>query len=214
MNQLRHLDDRIMLAVNGFARHTPTLHGVALGYADYGLALFLILLAAALVVARNRPTRDLAATGWAALAPVLALALKQPLGHVFQEYRPYVTHPHLLRLADITSDFSFPSDHAVMAGAVAAGLLLAHRLIGSLAVFAAVVMAFARVYIAAHYPWDVAVGLLFGAAVAVVVWMLLRPILVPLTAWLRALPGMRAVFTEPRSPITPTRRVDTTPVRR
>ena len=44
--------------------------------------------------------------------------------------RPYQTHPWLLVLASRTSDFSFPSDHAVMAGAVAAGLLLVSRLTG------------------------------------------------------------------------------------
>jgi membrane-associated phospholipid phosphatase len=130
---------------------------------------------------------------------------------VFHEARPYAAHPHLLRLADVTTDFSFPSDHAVMAGAVAAGLLLAHRRLGSLAVVAALLMAFARVYIAAHYPWDVAGGLLFGALVAVVFWALLRTVLVPVTGWLRRQPGVRAVFSEPRPPIAPTRRVDPTP---
>lgn len=208
MNQPRHLDDRILLAVNDLARHTPALHGLFLGYATYGLVLFFALLAAALIVVRHRSTRDLAATGWAALAPLLALALNQPLGHLFHEQRPYVTHPHLLRLADITTDFSFPSDHAVMAGAVAAGLLLAHRRIGSIAVLAALLMALSRVYIAAHYPWDVAAGLVFGALVAVVFWALLRVVLLPVTAWLRELPGLRAVFAEHREHTALTRRVD------
>ena len=66
MNQLRHLDDQILLAVNGFARHTPTLHGPVMAYAKYGVVLFGALLLAGLVSARHRPSRDLAATGWAA----------------------------------------------------------------------------------------------------------------------------------------------------
>jgi membrane-associated phospholipid phosphatase len=37
-----------------------------------------------------------------------------------------------------------------------AGLLLAHRRLGVLAAVLAVVMAFARVYVVAHYPGDVA----------------------------------------------------------
>ena len=143
MNQLRHLDNQILFAVNSFARNTPSLHGLVAGYAKYGLILFLVLLAGALVAARHRCTRDLAATGWAALAPLLALGLNQPLGHLLREPRPYATHPHLLRLADVTTDFSFPSDHAVMAGSVAAGLLLAHRVLGSLAAVATLLMAFA-----------------------------------------------------------------------
>lgn len=208
MNQLRHLDDRVLFAINGFARQTTGLHGPVQAYAKYGLVLFLVLLAAALVTARHRSTRDLAATGWAALAPLLALALNQPLGHLFHEQRPYATHPHLFHLADVTTDFSFPSDHAVMAGAVAAGLLLAHRRLGSLAVAGAVLMAFARVYIAAHYPWDVVGGLVVGALVALVFWALLRTVLVPATGWLRNLPGLRSPFGEPLAPIAPARRVD------
>jgi undecaprenyl-diphosphatase len=211
VSQLRHLDDQILFAVNGFARRTPALHGVLHGYAMYGIVLFGILLAAALIDVRRGTTRDLAATGWAALAPLLALALNQPLGHVIHEQRPYVTHPGLLRLADAPRDFSSPADHAVLGGAVAAALLLAHRRLGLVACAAAVLMAFSRVYIAAHYPWDVLGGLAFGAVIAVVFWVLLRPLLVPLTAGLREIPGLRTAFRERQSPSSVTQRVDPAP---
>ncbi len=200
MNQLRLLDDRILLAVNAWARQTPFLHGPVLAYATYGVVVFGALLLAALVAARHRSSRDLASTGWAAIAMLLALALNQPLGHLFGEQRPYVTHPGILRLADVTTDFSFPSDHAVMAGAVAAGLLLAHRWLGSLAVVAALLMAFSRVYIAAHYPWDVVGGLMLGCVVAVIGWVVLAAPLTALTGWLRTLPGLRGVFADHTGP--------------
>jgi membrane-associated phospholipid phosphatase len=51
-------------------------------------------------------------------------------------------------------------------GAVAAGSWLASRALGAIAAVAAVLMAFARVYVGVHYPWDVAAGLVFGALVA------------------------------------------------
>jgi len=137
VHQLRHLDDRILLAINSFARHTPALHRPLLAYATYGVVLFAALLLAGLISARHRSSRDLAATGWAAIAMLLALALNQPLGNVVTERRPYLTHPGILRLADVTTDFSFPSDHAVMAGAVAVGLLLAHRRLAAAAAVAA-----------------------------------------------------------------------------
>jgi membrane-associated phospholipid phosphatase len=196
VNPLRILDDRLMLAVNSLARHTGWLHAPVLAYASYGVLLFGALLLAGVLVARRRSTRDLAAAGWACVATLLAVALNQPVGHLFAEARPYAAHPGLLRLADPTRDFSFPSDHAVMAGAVAAGLLLVSRRLGLVAAAAAVLMAFARVYIAAHYPWDVLAGLAFGAAVATLGWLLLRRPLTALTGWLRSLPGVRAGFRE------------------
>jgi len=83
----------------------------------------------------------------------------------------------ILVLADRTSDPSFPSDHAVVAGAVTEGLLFVSRRLGLIAAAAALLMAFARVYIAAHYPLDVLVGVGFGACITLGGWLLARPVL-------------------------------------
>jgi membrane-associated phospholipid phosphatase len=58
----------------------------------------------------------------------------------------------------------------------------------------ATLIAFSRVYIAAHYPWDVVAGLAFGALVAVLGWWLLRRPLIAVTVWLRRRPGVRTAF--------------------
>jgi membrane-associated phospholipid phosphatase len=167
---LRGLDDQVLYAVNWLARHTPWLHGAALDFAKYGVVLFGALLVAGVVVARHRGSAALAAAGWAGVATLVAVALNQPVGHLFHEARPYATHPHILRLADVTADFSFPSDHAVMAGAVATGLWFVDRRLALVATVLALVMALDRVYIAAHYPWDVIGGLAFGASIAWLGW--------------------------------------------
>lgn len=196
MNALRQLDDRLLSNVNTLARATSWLHAPLVDYARYGVVLFGVLLVTGLFVARRRSARKLAAAGWACAAVLVAVAVNQPIGRLFGEARPYAAHPTLLVLAGRTSDFSFPSDHAVMAGTVAGALLLVSRRLGVLAVGAALLMAFARVYIAAHYPWDVAAGLLLGAAVALLGWRVLAGPLTAFTVWLRRQPLFRPVFGE------------------
>ncbi|MCO7221814.1 phosphatase PAP2 family protein [Klenkia sp. PcliD-1-E] len=197
MTELHRTDDRLLLAVNGFARRTGWLHTPALLYATYGLVLVGVLLAVALWTRRGRSDRELAAAGWAPVAAVVALALNQGIGAAVGEARPYATHPGLLVLATRTTDASFPSDHAVVAGACAAGLWLVSRRLGVVAAVLAVLMAGARVYVAAHYPWDVAAGLLVGAGVALLGWWVLRRPLTALTRWLRTRPVVRSVFPVP-----------------
>lgn len=158
--------------VNALARATPWLHPVLLAYADYGVVLFGLLLAAGWWSARRsgRP-EAMAALLCAVAATLAAVAINQPIVNAVHEARPYTTHPGALVLVARSADFSFPSDHAVMAGAVALGLVFVSRRLAIVATVAALVMAFARVYIAAHYPGDVAVGLVLGAGVALVTYL-------------------------------------------
>ena len=196
MDTLRRFDYRIFLDVNSFARHTGWLHGAVTDYAAYGVVLFALLLGAGILLARRGSDRALAAAGWAPIAMLLAVAVNQPIGSWIAEARPYASHPHLLVLATRTSDFSFPSDHAVMAGAAATGLLIASRRLGGIVAALALLMAGSRIYIAAHYPWDVVAGLLLGAGVSILGWVVLGPVLVTATGWLRGQPPLRAVFGE------------------
>ena len=174
--------------VNHLARQTGWLHAPVLAYANDGLAVFAILLVAAWWFARRRGSHAVAAALWAGLATLLAVALNQVFVAVFHESRPYTDLPGAFVLAHRSSDFSFPSDHAVMAGAAAAGIWLVSRKLGVVAAGAALVLAFTRVYIGAHYPHDVAVGLLLGATVALVGWRLARR---PLTALIEHLTTTR-----------------------
>jgi undecaprenyl-diphosphatase len=148
---------------------------VVSGYAAYGVVVFGVLLLAGWWNARRTGSSPrMAAALCAGAATLVAVAVNQPIVNMVHAARPYTTHPHILVLAHRSADFSFPSDHAVMAGAAAAGLLLVSRRLGVLAVVAALLMAFARVYIAAHYPVDVAAGLVLGAVVALACYALGR----------------------------------------
>jgi membrane-associated phospholipid phosphatase len=193
--------------VNELARATPWLHPVAVGYAGYGLVVFAGLLVAGWWSARRAGSaRRMAAALSAGAATLVAVAVNQPIVDAVREPRPYMTHPHLLVLAHRTTDFSFPSDHAVMAGAVAAGLWFVTRALAAVATAAAVLMAFSRVYIGAHYPGDVAVGLVLGAVIAVACSLLARRLL---TGPLQTAAGTRlgfAVLAQPARPDVGARR--------
>jgi membrane-associated phospholipid phosphatase len=190
--------------VNGFAKATPWLHAVIVGYANYGVLLFVGLFVAGWWTARRSgQVAPMAAVVCAVAATLLAIAVNQPIVAAAHEARPYATHAGILVLAHRGTDFSFPSDHAVMAGAAAAGLWFVSRRLAIVAIFAALVMAFARVYIAAHYPQDVVAGLLLGAAIAIVVYLAGRGVaarLITAAARTRLQPLLRAAPVDDAEP--------------
>jgi membrane-associated phospholipid phosphatase len=174
--------------VNDFARHTGWLHAPLKDYAGYGVVLFGVLLLAGYWLARRTGSPLKVARSLLAGAGVLvAVAVNQPLVHAVNEPRPFTRLPHALVLVHRSADASFPSDHATMAGAVAVGLLLVDRRLGALAVAAGLLMAFARVYVGAHYPVDVLAGLLVGGVVAALV-QLAAPLLARLLERLQTSP--------------------------
>jgi membrane-associated phospholipid phosphatase len=172
----------LLLTINALARSTPWLQPLMAAYAtEGGLVVFAGLMLAGWWLARRRT--DLAAVAaalWTPVGMLLALAINQPITATFAERRPYMLYPDLLILAQHSLAPGFPSDHAVLAGAVAATLCLVNRALGWWAALAALVMAFARIYIAAAFPVDVLAGLLLGAVVSLVGYLLVRRVLVRL----------------------------------
>lgn len=172
-----NVDTRIFYYVNNFARATPWLQPIVSGYAAYGVALFAGLMLAGWLIARRTTNPDsMPAALWAPVGVLAALAINQPIAAAVNETRPCQAL-HDIVVLHCNTDPGFPSDHAVMAGAVTAGLwLVCHRL-SVLTAIAATVMAVARVYIGAHYPQEVLAGLVLGALVSLVGYLVVRPLL-------------------------------------
>ncbi|MEU5719325.1 phosphatase PAP2 family protein [Streptomyces sp. NPDC020403] len=140
------------------------LDDVVTAWSAYGL----VLLAVLMVVVWWRARRADAEAAVEALAVpvvvVVAYVLNDVLKTLVHEIRPCRSlHLVTLEACPAPGDWSFPSNHAAIAAAAAVALLFVSRRIGAVAVVAACAMGASRVWVGAHYPHDVAVGMLVGA---------------------------------------------------
>jgi undecaprenyl-diphosphatase len=106
----------------------------------------------------------------------LALLINQPIAHLVDRTRPYLAHPaHAHLLLSRSHDPSFPSDHATGGFALALGVWVYDRTIGTILLVLAAILSFSRVYVGTHYPADVVAGTLIGAAVTAALYLLAPP---------------------------------------
>jgi undecaprenyl-diphosphatase len=193
----QHLNSSYYLDLNDFSRHTAWAHAFMHDYALWlGLVLMTLTFLATYAVAWwHRQPRAVGLLALGGAGTLVALGLNQLVGHAAQEMRPYDTYRNALVLVAKAHDYAFPSDHAVVAGALFTSILLAarraapstlageppgkhalarprgRRLRGAtlaltvLGALFGLFLGFARVYVGAHYPGDVVAGFLLGAMV-------------------------------------------------
>ena len=165
------IDGGWFTAVATFAHDTAWLQGLLLAYANVvGLLLFVLLMLAGWWLSRHADNRQLARALAVPVAVVLGYLANDVVKSVVQENRPCQSMPGVRFLETCVAPgvWSFPSNHAAISGAVIVAVWLVNRRLGAIAVVCGLLMAFSRVYIGAHYPHDVIVGLLLGAVGAAV----------------------------------------------
>jgi undecaprenyl-diphosphatase len=120
-----------------------------------------------------------AAIVWAPLAAGIAVLVNIPIRGFVERPRPFLEHKGLEVLVQGKTDFSFVSDHATVAMALAIGVFMANRKLGLLGIALAAVEGFCRVYMGVHYPTDVIGGFALGTAVALLLAPLALMVLTP-----------------------------------
>jgi undecaprenyl-diphosphatase len=172
------VDWRVYRAVYGVSLDHRWLGSLFYGVERVSIPFLVVATAGLWVLARPGGSRKwkLAAAG-GFLSSAVALLVNRLVALVWFRERPFLAH----RIAHpwINShDASFPSDHASASFAIAFAVLAIDPLAGGLFLVAAAVISVGRLMIGAHYPGDVAAGLLVGLVVAVVVMRLGRPLVV------------------------------------
>lgn len=182
-------DDDLFRAINGLARHTSWLNAPARVFATSGgVLLFAVLLVVGWWLARGHGPAVMAAAIWAPVGVVLATAVNKPVAEGLGLQAPSDSTPHIVMLLHRTADTSSPSTHATLAGACALGLYLVRKRLGVIAGLAALLLGLSRVYVGLHYPSDAVGGLVLGAVVSAIGFVLFKGLLVQLVTRLRTTP--------------------------
>ncbi|MFI0356327.1 phosphatase PAP2 family protein [Actinomadura sp. 9N407] len=175
-------------AVTEFAHSTPSwVHPVAEIGTDAGLLLFAALFLAGWWRARGAQARAMSLALLAPVAVVAAYLVSEVAKTFLEEERPCRAVAGAMNIAACPSpgDWSFPSNHATIAAASAAVIVVAWRAMAPLVLPLAVLMAFSRVFVGVHYPHDVAAGFVIGVVVAPLVVLLAARLVAPLVTGLR-----------------------------
>lgn len=171
------IDGSWFTAVAGFAQRTGWLHPLMSAYTNLSILLLAALALAGWWYARRRADpRAMSALAWTGIGTALTVAAGLASKQLFTEPRPCRALPrvHIVAACPAATDYAFPSDHTLIAVALAAGLWLVERRLGAVAALLALGEGFSRIYLGEHYPHDVAASLLLGTAVIAAGWPLVQ----------------------------------------
>ncbi|WP_328472908.1 phosphatase PAP2 family protein [Actinoplanes sp. NBC_00393] len=141
-------------------------------FTEFGIVVLAAIWALAWWRARAAPARTMALAFGGAVGVVLSYGLSEWAKTYLDAERPCRTFSDLSIIAGEcppTGDWSFPSNHSTIAGALLVAILLVNRRLGLIALPIAALAAFSRVFVGVHYPHDVVAGLLLGVAGTAVV---------------------------------------------
>lgn len=112
-----------------------------------------------------------------AMTLIFSGIIVQILKRVFTRNRPYWILENLNTFGIDLSDYSFPSGHSAASFSVAVIISLNIPKLTLVVIIIASLIAISRIYLAVHYPTDVAVGIIIGVISSFIVEYKLYPLL-------------------------------------
>ncbi|MEE2979438.1 MAG: undecaprenyl-diphosphatase [Pseudomonadota bacterium] len=149
---MESLNHTLFLWINAPADASATTVWLAMAFAEYAIWLVPLTLVAAWLWGEPATRRQALQTG---VAAALALSINVGLGLAWYHPRPFAIELGT-NLLPHAPDSSFPSDHLTALWTVAFSLMWNARLrrVGVLLALLGVPMAWARIYLGVHYPFD------------------------------------------------------------
>lgn len=167
------MDIFLTQAINHLAGQTPTLDDVMIAITRFGI-FALVLVVILLWWRPNFRSETRNACLIAGFSFLASLALNQILLLFMHRIRPYDAGVSHLLIAP-NPDWSFPSDHATGAAAIAGAFWF--RRLGSLASLfwiSTAILGFSRIFVGVHYVTDVLGGIVIGTSTAFAIARLYR----------------------------------------
>lgn len=170
--------ENLYLAIAGTASDSSLLRGLSGAVASRGLLLLVALAALVAVWSWLRDRTALWRLAAGGIGVVAAYLLSEVIKLMVTEERPCrVLDVDTVESCPEVGDWSWPSNHSVIAAAFATACIVALPRTVWFAVPVAVLIAFSRVAAGVHYVHDVAGGLALGTTVVALVVLALQPVI-------------------------------------
>ncbi|GLY06875.1 phosphatase PAP2 family protein [Actinoplanes sp. NBRC 101535] len=179
-------------------------------FTELSIILLMLLWLAAWWRARSAPATTMALALVGPAAGVTAYLTSEVAKTFLTEERPCraVGLPIVAAECPPVGDWSFPSNHSTIAGALFIAVFLVSWRLGIAAMIVGTSAAFSRVFVGVHYPHDVLTGFFLGATLtALVTLLVLRPATRAVT-FLRAVPALRPILATPAAMVPATVRAE------
>lgn len=166
MEDLRQLDHNIFLFLNGLAGQNKYFDWLVVFAGQYLIFVLILVILTYLLLGRRR---DLFLT--ALVSGFAAEITNRIISLIHFRYRPFISFPdQVTLLINHNPDKSFPSDHAILAFALAIIIIIKSKgRWGWVLLVFAILISLARVIAGLHYPADITAGATLGVLIALAV---------------------------------------------